>query len=121
MAGACWVAFAFALINAPKPVAAPSSWQQHKRKWNAIVMSTSTPPTDPDSLAVLHALSRHDLSPEDAYIALEGLRNMAGRNVIAAIEANKAEVTARLDALRWMVGGGFAVLGILVALLRLLD
>lgn len=46
---------------------------------------------------------------------------MAGKNVIAAIQANKVEVTAKVDALRWMVGGGFAVLGILVALLRLLD
>lgn len=84
-------------------------------------MATSTPPTDPDSLAILHALSRDDLSPEDVQNALEGLRNVAGKNVIAAIEAHKAEVTAKLDALRWMVGGGFAVLGILVALLRLLD
>lgn len=46
---------------------------------------------------------------------------MPGKDVIAAIEAHKAKVTAKLDALRWMVGGGFAVLGILVALLRLLD
>ncbi len=46
---------------------------------------------------------------------------MAGQNIIAAIEANKVEVNAKLDALRWMVGGGFAVLGILIALLRLLG
>ena len=82
---------------------------------------TSTPPTDPDSLAILHALSREGLPPQDAYNALEGLRSMAGRNVIAAIEANKAEVSAKLDALRWMVGLGFALMGVLVGLLRLLG
>ena len=29
-------------------------------------MPTSTPPVDPDALAVLHALSRPDLTGEDA-------------------------------------------------------
>ena len=84
-------------------------------------MATSAPPTGPDSLAVLHALSRDGLGPEDVHNALEGLRNVAGKNVIAANEAHKSEVTAKLDALRWMVRGGFAVMGILVAFLRLLD
>ena len=55
------------------------------------------------------------------YNAVWGLRNVVGQNIIAAIEANKVEVNAKLDALRWMVGGGFAVLGILIALLRLLG
>ena len=81
----------------------------------------ATPPTDPDGLAVLHVLSGPDRDPEDVYDAVQGLRNMAGQNIIAAIEANKVEVNAKLDALRWMVGGGFAVLGILIALLRLLG
>jgi len=81
----------------------------------------ATPPTDPDGLAVLHVLSGPDRDPEDVYNAVQGLRNMAGQNIIAAIEANKVEVNAKLDALRWMVGGGFAVLGILIALLRLLG
>ena len=61
-------------------------------------MSTSTPPADPDSLAVLHALSRVDLSPEDTYYALEGLHNMSGRAVTAAIEAHNAEIDSKLDA-----------------------
>ena len=91
-------------------------------------MSTATPPTDPDGLAVLHALSRDDLSPKDAYNAVQGLRNMAGQNIIAAIEAYKGEMAAKLDAqnakldaLRWMIGGGFALLGILIAAFRLLG
>lgn len=61
-------------------------------------MATSTSPTDPDSLAVLHALSRIDLSSEDAYNALEGLRNMAGRTVTTAIEAHNAKIDLKLDA-----------------------
>ncbi len=81
----------------------------------------ATPPTDPDGLAGLHVLSGPPCDPEDVYKALQGLRNMAGQNIIAAIEANKVEVSAKLDALRWMVGGGCAVLGILIALLRLLG
>ena len=98
-------------------------------------MSTATPPTDPDGLAVLHALSRDDLSPKDAYHAVQGLRNMAGQNIIAAIETYKGEMAAKLDAqnamiaaqnakldaLRWMIGGGFALLGILIAAFRLLG
>ena len=89
-------------------------------------MPTSTPPTDPDSLAVLHALSRDGLSPEDAYNALEGLRNMAGHTVIAAIEAQNAKIDSKFDALesqivtlRTMIAWGLAALGLLVAALRL--
>ena len=60
---------------------------------------------------------------------------MAGQNIIAAIEAYKGEMAAKLDAqnamiaaqngkldaLRWMIGGGFALLGILIAAFRLLG
>ncbi|MDE0620289.1 MAG: hypothetical protein OXH83_01330 [Bryobacterales bacterium] len=109
-------------------------------------MATSTPPTDPDSLAVLHALSRVDLSPEDTYNALEGLRNMSGRAVTAAIEAHNAKIDSKLDAqgakidskldaqgakfdaleskldtLRAMIAWGLAALGLLVAALRLFS
>ncbi len=55
-------------------------------------MATPTPPTDPDSLAVLHALSRDSLSPEDAYNALEGVRNIAGRNVISMTDAKNTKI-----------------------------
>ena len=100
-------------------------------------MATSTPPTDPDSLAVLHALGREGLNPEDAYNAVEGIRHMAGHAIIATLEAHKAELAtkfeaqkaeleARFDAqkaelatLRWVVGLGLAGLGALMTLLRL--
>ena len=78
-------------------------------------MPTSTPPTDPDSLAVLHALSREGLSPEDAYNALEGLRNMAGRDVQARLDA----LESKIDTLRTMIAWGLAALGLLIAALRL--
>ena len=64
----------------------------------------TTPPADPDSLAVLHALSQGGLSPEDAYNALEALRNMAAANLIARFESKLdaqnaiiAAQNARLD------------------------
>ena len=86
-------------------------------------MPTTTPPTDPDGLAVLHALSAPAPSPEDVYNAVQGLRNMAGQHVIAALDAHKAELAAKLDAqdtklgmLRWMIGAAVAVIGILIRL-----
>ena len=97
-------------------------------------MPTSTPPTDPDSLAVLHALSREELSAEDAYNAAEGIRNMAGHNVTAAIDAQNARFESKIDALAaqqdakltaldtklrmllWMVPVALAVIGILIRL-----
>jgi len=89
-------------------------------------MATSTPPTDPDSLAVLHALSREDLSPEDAYNALEGIRHMAGHAVTtileshrAILESHRAEINAKIDALRWVIGLGLAGIGLLMTVLRL--
>ena len=78
-------------------------------------MPTSTPPTDPDGVAVLHALSREGLSAEDAYNALEGLRNMAGRRV----EARLAALESKIDTLRTMITWGLAALGLLIAALRL--
>ena len=78
-------------------------------------MPTSTPPTDPDALAVLHALSREGLSPEDAYNALEGLRNMTGRDVQARLDA----LESKIDTLRTMMAWGLAALGLLIAALRL--
>ncbi len=61
-------------------------------------MATTTPPTDPDSLAVLHALTREGLSANDVYNALGGLRNMSGQNVIAAIEVLNARFEAKFEA-----------------------
>ena len=113
-------------------------------------MPTSTPPADADSLAVLQALIREDLSPEDAYNAMEGLRNMAAANLIARFEskleaqntkldaqntkletkldAQNSQLETKLDAqnsqlasLRWMMGIGFTLLALLVTLLRLLG
>ena len=78
-------------------------------------MPTSTPPTDPDGLAVLHALSREGLGSEDAYNALEGLRNMTGRDVHARLDA----LESKIDTLRTMIAWGLAALGLLVAALRL--
>ena len=84
------------------------------------LMATSTPPTDPDSLAVLHVLARDDLSPENTYNARDGISHMAGHAVITLLEAHKAEFSAKIDALRWGIGIGFVVLGLLMTLLRLL-
>jgi hypothetical protein len=54
--------------------------------------------------------------PEDAYNALEGLRSMAGRNIIAALEAHNARFESKLDAqnakidsLRWVLGAALRI------------
>ena len=95
-------------------------------------MPTSTPPADPDSLAILHALSRNDLSPEDAYNALEGIRHMAGRAITAALDAQRAASDARFAALdskidaqraeiatlRWLLGVGLTSIAVVIAVVR---
>ena len=78
-------------------------------------MPTSTPPTNPDALAVLHALSREGPRPEDAYNGLEGLRNMTGRDVQARLDT----LESKIDTLRTMTAWGLAALGLLIAALRL--
>ena len=56
-------------------------------------------------------------SPDDARNALEGLGNMAGRNVAAAIEAHIAEIGSRFDALESQL----ATLQIMVSVLGLFS
>ena len=50
---------------------------------------------------------------------------MAAANLVARfeskLEAQGARFEAKLDAQRWLIGGGFAALGILIAVLRLLG
>lgn len=62
---------------------------------------TNTPPTDPDGLAVLYAVSHppDEVSPADMYNAVQGVRNMSGQNVIsqlgAKLDAQAAELRSR--------------------------
>lgn len=64
---------------------------------------TTTSPTDPDGLAVLHVLNRRQedeaLSSEDMYNAMQGVRNMSGQNAVvllgAKIDAQNVEIRAR--------------------------
>ena len=99
-----------------------------------------TPPTDPDGQAVYHVLAK-DGQPtgEEVYNAVQGTRNMAGQTIAALIETWRTESNARFEALRresnarfealhrenanlrWMMGIGFTALGILIALLSLID
>ena len=46
---------------------------------------------------------------------------MAAANLVARFEAKLDAQNAKLDAQRWLIGGGFAALGILIAVLRLLG
>ncbi len=93
-------------------------------------MAISTPPTDPDGLAIHHALSRPDLDPEDVYNATQGIANMAGRATVeilgAKIDAQSARVADLAEQLRrerkvlWALIAilGAAVGGGLVALMN---
>ena len=57
----------------------------------------ATPPTDPNTLAVMHALTAAGVEPEDAYNATQGVANMAGQAITAALESHKAEIAAKID------------------------
>ncbi len=85
-------------------------------------MATSTPPTDPDGLAIHHALSRPDLDPEDVYNATQGIANMAGWTTVeilgAKIDAQSARVADLAEQLRRersMLWALIAILGAAVA------
>ena len=75
------------------------------RPWRAVARNDADihSPTDPDGLAVVHALSREGLSSEDGYNALEGLRNMTGRDVQARLDA----LESKIDILRTMITWGW--------------
>ena len=107
---------------------------------------TTTPPTDPDGLAVLHVLNcrQEDEAPssERMYNAVQGVRNMSGQNVIvqlgakidaqhAEIRAQNAKVDSRIEAqndeiraqnaqiraLRWMIATILIILSVMATAL----
>ena len=49
--------------------------------------NTATPQTDPDGQALMKVLTDLGATPGDAYNATQGVRNMAGQNVTARLEA----------------------------------
>ena len=49
--------------------------------------NTATTQTDPDGQALMRVFTDLGASPEDAYNATQGVRNMAGQNVTARLEA----------------------------------
>ena len=115
---------------------APPVCSADSERLPAPMPDSPTPPTDPDGQAVYHVLAK-DGQPtgEEVYNAVQGTRNMAGQTIAALIEAWRTESNARFEALnarfadlhrqiatlRWMMGLGFTALGLLVALLKLLD
>ncbi len=107
-------------------------------------MSTTTPPVDKESLAVIHALtSELPVTTEDAYNATAAIRSMASENIIArfeskldalrtvvesnhdalrtVVESNHDAVGAQLRMVMWMIGAGigFVVAGAAVVTLIL--
>ena len=84
-------------------------------------------PADPDGQAVFEVLTQdRPPSPAEAYNAVQGIRNMSGQTVAAEIRAQNTKFESKFDelrrensTLRWMLGLGFTVLGILIAILAL--
>lgn len=58
-----------------------------------------TNPTDPDGQALMEVLTDLDVPGNSAYNATLGVRNMAGQNVIAKLDAMETATYARIDAL----------------------
>ena len=87
-------------------------------------MPTSTPPTNRDALAVMHALTAAGVPAEDAYDATHGIANMAGQDITptlsswrAAQDAKLAAMDAKLKMLMWMIPVAVAIIGILFRVL----
>lgn len=85
-------------------------------------------PPVPDDKRLFLLLRKLGLDDEQAYTFVQELQNMAAANLIARIEAKLdtqnamiAAQNAKLDTQRWVIGGGFALLGILIAAFRLLG
>ena len=74
---------------------------------------------NPDDKPIYEAL-RAAGTPEDlAYTAVQRIRDVAAANLIAQVMAKLDAQNAQLAALRWLIGGGFALLGLLIAALQL--
>ena len=87
----------------------------------------------PDDKRVFLLLRKTGLDEDEAFTLFAGIRDMAAANLIARFESKLDAQNAKLDAqngiiaaqnaqlaaLRWLIGGGFALLGLLVAALRL--
>ena len=58
----------------------------------------TTNPSDPDGRAVMEVFTDLEVSAESAHNVTQGIRNMAGRDVIAKIEEMEASTIARIDA-----------------------
>jgi len=58
-----------------------------------------TNPTDPDGQAVMEVLTDLEVPANSAYNATLGVRNMAGQNVIAKLDAMETATYARIDAM----------------------
>ena len=58
-----------------------------------------TNPTVPDGQAVMEVLTHLEVPAESAYNATQGVRNMAGQNIIAKLESMDASTNARFDSL----------------------
>ena len=75
--------------------------------------------TDPDDKILFDALRRAGISEDMAYTAVQEVRNMAGQNIDAKLEAIRAEIAAqgaKNDSTRWMLGAVLAPLATLAAL-----
>lgn len=57
-----------------------------------------TNPSDPDGQAVMEVFTDLEVPAESAHNLSQGIRNMAGRDVIAKIEEMEASTIARIDA-----------------------
>ncbi len=64
---------------------------------------------------LLRKLQRDGLKPEETNELSNEIFNMAGNNVIAQFNAKMDAVQAQLSGMRWLLGVGLTILGIMVA------
>ena len=69
-----------------------------------------TNPADPDGQAVMEGLTELELPAESAYNVTQGIRNMAGQNILAKLESMEVSTNARFDALEATMNARFDAL-----------
>ena len=96
---------------------------------------TTDAPTAPGDKQIFLTMRELGVKDESAYTFTQGVMQTAGQNILAEVRvqgerlaAQNAKLAAQLDAqqreighLRWMIGGGFVLIGIIITVVSLLS
>lgn len=88
-------------------------------------MLERVPPMEVDDKRLYHLFRKAGMDEDGAYTAVQEVRNMAGQNIIARMEAQAAELKAEVRGIHRIIGyaavGVGLFFGFVQMLLRLLE